>query len=226
MRFLKRMYLLHMAKKGIISVGVLENLCEMYEYETHIGKSWGGEIAWSLKWKEKNGKTTDRELRRILSVFFLNHTFVSNKICAYVLANRKRVLPLFMVCLKKRQYSLTKAESEVIAGLPQEDFELLRKPLHPWIEKELLSGGNAAKIKWYCQKFELSSDAEMHFVLLATQLGARLPINKNLDYQGLLLDYVKTQTSAFDNEYSYDFLRKQSGLSDVVDVVLSRRADK
>ena len=226
MKFLKRMYLLHMAKKGVISVGVLEGLCELYEYETHTRKLWNGEVAWSLKWGEPNGKTTDREIRRVLSVFFLNHSFVSSKTFAYVLANLKRVLPLFMACLKKRPFALTKAESEVIAGLPQEDFERLRKPLHPWIEKELLTDGNIPKIKWYCQHFEFSSDAEMHFALLASQPGSRLQTNQNLDYPGLLLEYVKAQPAAFNNDCAYDFLRKQNGLPEVMDAVLSRRADK
>ena len=226
MNYFKRMYMQYMAKKGQFSEGIVISLCEVYEYETEEKKAWKAEMAWSLQWCKAEGQTSEKELRRILHIFFVNHAFVDDKIVANILSNRHRVLPLFMACLKKRKMALTKEESDVISQLAVEDFKRLCKPLHPWIEKELLLSGDTVKIKWYCQRFVLSSDAEMHLVLLATQKNYRNADRRDFDYAGLLAGYVKTHKAAFDNECAYDFLQKQSGLTDLKKIVMARRSVK
>lgn len=226
MNYLKKMYMQYMAKKGKFSKGIVIGLCEIYEYETDEKKVWQAEIAWSLQWCGAEGQTSEKELRRILRIFFVNHAFVDDKIVAHILSNRRRVLPLFMACLKKRKMALTKEESEVISHLATEDFKRLCKPLHPWIEKELLSSGDATKIKWYCRHFVLSSDAEMHLMLLATQKNYREAAHRNFDYMNLLIGYVNSHKTAFDNDCAYDFLLKQNGLSDLKEIITSRRSGK
>lgn len=224
MNCLKRMYMQYMAKKGKFSEGIVIGLCEIYEYETDEKKVWQAEMAWSLQWCGAEGQTSEKELRRILRIFFINHAFVDDKIVAHILSNRRRVLPLFMACLKKRKLALTKEESKVISHLATEDFKRLCKPLHPWIEKELLTSGDAAKIKWYCRRFVLSSDAEMHLLLLATQKNYREAARRDFDYASLLSAYVCEHKSAFDNDCAYDFLLKQEGLTALKKIVMSRRA--
>ncbi len=225
MNILKRLYLQYTALKGNFTLGTLIGLCEVYEYDLDENKNWQAEVAWNMKWSQKDGVTTDRELRRVLSIFFVNHTFMSDKAFAKVMANRRRVLPLVMACLKKRQKPLTMAESAVISKLPQEDFERLPRPLHPWIEKELLTSDDVQKVLWYCNRFELSTDAEMSLVLLAAGNSYAAETSKSIDYKKLLLEYAKNNQEAFTNDCSFDLLCKQDGLSEVKEIVLSRRAD-
>lgn len=225
MNVLKKLYFQYMALKGNFSLGTLQGLCEVYEYDLDETKNWQSEIAWNMKWCEKGGQTTDRELRRVLSIFFVNNSFVCDKAFAKIMAYRKRVLPLVMACLKKRNKPLTKAESEVIVKLPQEDFERLTKPLHPWTEKELLVSDDVKKISWYCSKFNLSTDAEMSLILLAAGNSYNAAPNNDVDYKKLLLGYVTNNQEALVNDCSFDLLRKQDGLNEIKDMVLSRRAD-
>ena len=225
MNVLKRLYFQYMALNGDFSLGTLHALCEVYEYDLDENKDWQSEVAWNMKWCKKGGQTTDRELRRVLSIFFINNSFVCDKAFAKIMACRKRVLPLFMACLKKREKPLTKAESEVIAKLSQEDFERLPKPLHPWIEKELLISGDGKKVFWYCGKFVLSTDAEMCLILLAAGNSYDIMPNCRLDYKRLLLEYVGAHKEALLDDFSFDLLCKKDGLNEVKDMVLSRRAD-
>lgn len=225
MNILKRLYLQYTALKGNFTLGTLIGLCEVYEYDLDESKNWQAEVAWNMKWSQKDGMTTNRELRRILSIFFINHTFMSDKAFEKVMANRRRVLPLVMACLKKRQQPLNMVESTVIAKLPQENFELLPRPLHPRIEKELLTSDEVQKVFWYCNRFELSTDSEMSLVLLATGNSYAATTSKNIDYKKLLLEYVKNNKEAFNNDYSFDLLCKQDGLNEIKEIVLSRRAD-
>lgn len=225
MNLAKRIYFQYKAYKALFSMTNLKKLCEVYEYDVSDKKHWNHEFSKNEIFAQK-GQTTNRELRKILSILFVNHSFVNYEACATILSYKKRVLPLFMACLKKRDEALTKIESGIIAKFPMNDFCLLSKPLHPWFEKDLLSTESFEKIDWYCQRFVLSNDAEMHLLLLVSQQNYGTARDYSIDYAKVLLNYVKKHQKAFQNDCSNDFLFKQQGLDEVKELVLSRKKGK
>ena len=88
-----------------------------------------------------------------------------------------------------------------------------------------MTSDEVQKVLWYCNRFELSTDSEMSLVLLATGNSYAATTSKNIDYKKLLLEYVKNNKEAFNNDYSFDLLCKQDGLNEIKEIVLSRRAD-
>ncbi len=148
MNLAKRIYFQYKAYKAMFSLTSLKKLCEVYEYDVSGNKHWNHEFSENEIFAQK-GKTTDKELRKILSILFVNHSFVNYEACATILSYKKRVLPLFMACLKKRDEPLTIVESGIIAKFPFKDFCLLSKPLHPWLEKDLISMERLEKIVDY-----------------------------------------------------------------------------
>lgn len=221
MNFFKKLVLMDLAREGALKADVVLELCTAYEFQVDKTHSWHKSLDWSGNLIK--GRMTEKELRGILSRFFMFNEVRNWNFYEHIISMGEKVFSLYQGCLRLRKIPLTDEESSALLDMPEEQFKQLTVPLKEWCVKDLLTYHSAKKISSYCKKFLLSEDMEKHFVMLA--LNDTPQRNHSNNYERLLTFYIRMQPQAFSSKESFYFLCQKDGLHQIKGILCQRRLE-